>query len=482
MAEVVRSVLPRTWASPRRAGATGGIVYRHLLILIAAFGIALPGVVSVAAAATTAPSSPPGSAPPAAPVAVPTITPSASPSPGDVTPPVTTAKGMGSRWRNDAATVTFTATDDASGVAGTAFRVDEGEWRLGDQIVVRAPKDHSNDGEHVVEFYSVDNALNAETPKSVTVKIDTRPPHFTWGSVSPGIIKRVEPVSCRFSIDERSGPVTVSYKVTDQYGYAATSKSGLQRGSGRRTVEVTPRYKDGKGFMPGVYRVEITLKDEAGNQTVSNRRTFRDYRAVSGGVWRHVSGAGKVVALTFDDGGAGPWESMLNTLKRYKMHATFFPIGSYVAASPGLARRTAQEGHGIGTHGMTHSMMSHQSAGQIQSEWLRANSIWWSLTGAVPMPYCRPPYGDMSSTVAPASGAVGFYRVILWDVDPQDWSEPGSGVIASRVLSHVHSGAIVCMHLRAQTAAALPAILSGLKARGYKCVSLPELFHAAGMH
>ena len=127
---------------------------------------------------------------------MPTITPTASPSPGDVTPPVTTAKGMGSRWRNDTATVQFTATDDASGVAATVYRVDGGEWRVGDQVQVRAPKDHSNDGEHAVEFYSVDNALNAETPQTVTVKIDTRPPHFAWKSVSPGTIRRVEPVSC----------------------------------------------------------------------------------------------------------------------------------------------------------------------------------------------------------------------------------------------------------------------------------------------
>ena len=59
-----------------------------------------------------------------------------------------------------------------------------------------APKDHANDGEHVVEFYSVDNALNQEAVKSVTVKIDTRPPHFAWKSVSPGVIRRIEPVTC----------------------------------------------------------------------------------------------------------------------------------------------------------------------------------------------------------------------------------------------------------------------------------------------
>ena len=65
-------------------------------------------------------------------------------------------------------------------------------------------------------------------------------------------------------------------------------------------------------------------------------------------------------------------------------------------------------------------------------------------------------------------------------MDPRDWSAPGAGVIAQRVLSHVHPGAIVVMHLRGQTAAALPSILSGLRARGYKAVSLPELFRAAG--
>ena len=359
--------------------------------------------------------------------------------------------------------------------------MDGGAWRFGDQVLVKAPKDHSNDGEHAVEFYSVDNALNTEAPQTVTVKIDTRPPHFAWTSLSPGTIRRVQPVRCKFTVDEHSGPVTLSYKVTDQYGYSAASKGGLKRAAGARSLGIPTRYKNGKGFVPGVYRVQITVKDEAGNTTVANRRSFRDYRPVSGGVWHSVPGAGKLVGLTFDDGGAAAWQSMLNTLKRYKMHATFFPLGPYVQASPALARRCVAEGNAIGTHGWTHSMMTRQSAGQVQSEWTRATNVWWSKTGYSPVPYCRPPYGDMNSSTTRASAAIGFYRVILWDVDPRDWTEPGSSVIASRVLSHVHPGAIVCMHLRPQTAAALPAILRGLKARGYKCASLPEMFHAAGL-
>jgi len=72
--------------------------------------------------------------------------------------------------------------------------------------------------------------------------------------------------------------------------------------------------------------------------------------------------------------------------------------------------------------------------------------------------------------------------VILWDVDPQDWASPGSSAIASRVLSSVRPGSIVLLHLRAQTAAALPTILRGLRARGYQVVTVPKLFRAAGYH
>ena len=458
---------------------------RHLLVVLAALALALPGIISVTTSVTDAPASPlaaPASpSPVAVPLVLPSITPSASPSPGDVTPPVTTASGMGSRWRNDAATVKFTATDDASGVAATVYRIDGGTWKIGDQLVVRAPKDHSNDGEHTIDFYSVDNALNEEALKTVAVKIDTRPPHFAWKSVSPSVIRRIQPVTLRFTVDERSGPVKLSYKVTDQYGYSAVSKTGLKRDAGARSIQLTPRYPNHKGFVPGVYRVKVTIRDEAGNSTVSKRRSFRNLRAVSGGVWHKIRGCGRMVALTFDDGNNAAWASILGTLKRYKAHATFFPLGPYVASSPSLARRTVRDGNAIGTHGWTHSMMTRQSASQIQSEWTRAAAPWWSATGYSPVPYCRPPYGDMNSATKSASAAVGFYRVILWDVDPRDWSQPGAGAITSRVLSHVHPGAIVCMHLTPQTAQALPSILSGLRARGYKAASLPEMFHAAGL-
>jgi peptidoglycan/xylan/chitin deacetylase (PgdA/CDA1 family) len=292
------------------------------------------------------------------------------------------------------------------------------------------------------------------------------------------VLHRTEPVLFRFTIRESSGTVRLAWRATDQYGYLAASRGGLEREPGAHDLQLTPRHKNHKPFTPGLYRVLLTLTDQAGNVTVTKAQAFRDYRSAPARVFSHVSGAGRRVALTFDDGGDGPWASMLRTLKAFRAHATFFPLGPWVNGS--LGRRTIAEGSAIGTHGWTHTAMTRQSYDGVRDEWLRSEARWWAAAGLSPVPYCRPPYGDYDHTTVAASGSAGFTRVILWDVDPEDWREPGSGVIAARVLSHVHPGAIVCMHLRAQTAAALPTILRGLRARGYKAVSLPELFRAAG--
>ena len=400
--------------------------------------------------------------------------------PNDITPPVTVASGADGRWHAKAVTVRLAATDEESGVASTSYSLDGASWVQDTEVVVPAPRDHSNDGEHTLVYLSADNAGNLEADQQVTVKIDTTPPGFTWSGVSPNVIHSVSSVSFRFVIKESSGPVRIEWRAADQYGAFAAARSGIERAPGAREVKVSPRYKNGHPFLPGLYNVRFRLTDEAGNETITQPRAFRDYAPAKAEVWRRVSSAGKRVALTFDDGGAGAWRSMLDTLRRYKSHATFFPLGPFAAASPDLMRRTLAEGHGVGSHGWTHTLMPSQSSGAVQNELLRSAAPWWNAADATPVPYGRPPYGAYNSRTVAAFGGIGYSRVIMWDVDPQDWREPGASVIASRVLSHVRPGSIVVMHLRPQTAAALPAILRGLRARGYKAVSLPELFRAAG--
>lgn len=452
---------------------------RPLLIGIAAVALSLPGAYSVATAALATPTEP-------APVQLQTFTGDSAGILSAVTPttvpgaPVTTVSGDDDRWHNTAVTLHLQVTPGPAGVAYTTYQVGSGAWQKGTTIKVAAPKDHSSDGAVKVGFYSVGADGAVEPTQSVTVKIDTTPPAFKWTGVSPSVLEGTGPVEFSFVVRDRTPTVEIDWRATDQYGSFAAEKKGLERATGSRSIEVVPRYKSGKAFEPGLYRVSLTLTDEAGNEATSSEKAFRDYRAAPAKVWRRVSGAGKRIALTFDDGGAGPWESMLNTFKRYHMHGTFFPLGPYAAASPSLARRTLAEGHAIGSHGWTHTDMRRQSYSQVVGELTRSEAPWWNAAQATPVQYFRPPYGAYNGTTLSAAKSTGFSRVMLWDVDPQDWREPGSAAIASHVLSHVHSGAIVCMHLRPQTAAALPTILAGLKARGYEAVTLPELFRAAG--
>jgi len=59
----------------------------------------------------------------------------------------------------------------------------------------------------------------------------------------------------------------------------------------------------------------------------------------------------KAVYLTFDDGPLPQTAALLDTLKRYGAHATFFVSGG---SAPDLIGRMAREGHCVGNHTFSH--------------------------------------------------------------------------------------------------------------------------------
>src|SRR5262249_2579645 len=63
----------------------------------------------------------------------------------------------------------------------------------------------------------------------------------------------------------------------------------------------------------------------------------------------------KVVALTFDDGPHPVITALLlDTLKRYRAHATFYVVGTKAAESPELVRRMRADGHEVENHTYSH--------------------------------------------------------------------------------------------------------------------------------
>lgn len=179
----------------------------------------------------------------------------------------------------------------------------------------------------------------------------------------------------------------------------------------------------------------------------------------------------KVVALTFDDGPSSYTEAFLDVLRRERAHATFFEIGQEVPGRGATLRRILREGHEIANHTTHH--------GSYPGYWdlAETNAL---IRGATHFQPClfRPPGGALDSAVVDAAARAGM-KTVLWDVDPADWTSPGSGAVYSRVVGAVGPGSIVLMHdgggNRGGTLAALPRIVETLRGRGYGFATVSEL-------
>ncbi len=308
-------------------------------------------------------------------------------------------------------------------------------------------------------------------------EIDTTPPRVKWQSLTPRDLVGARAVNLVVRLDDDSASLTVRWVMRSQYGDliaqgVATRPPGLCR------MRIPATHRNGSPLRAGGYRVQLEVADEAGNRTVSEPKAFFSTRPARARVWRRVPKAGRRVALTFDDGEVGPWRSILATLKKNNIHATFFVIGPVARRAPGLMRRTLAEGHAVGSHSQTHRAFTGLAEAGIARE-LRLSSAPWRSVDAALSPYVRPPYGDCNKRVVAALGRAGFSQIILWDVDPEDWRRPGAAVIARRVVSKMKPGSIVVLHLESQTAQALPLIVRGLRKRNLQPVSLPEMLRAA---
>ncbi len=199
------------------------------------------------------------------------------------------------------------------------------------------------------------------------------------------------------------------------------------------------------------------------------------------------------IALSFDDGPDTTFTpKILDILKEKKAPATFFVIGSSANDALGLIQREYAEGHEIGNHTYTHPRWNEISRTQIDVELNVTERLLNSTLGVKTLLF-RPPYGidhqpETADEVAqlPIAQSMG-YIIVGARIDPHDWGEPGgvppapASVIVQRVLEQARSngGNIVLLHDgggdRSHTVEALPEIIDGLRAAGFKLVPVSEL-------
>jgi peptidoglycan/xylan/chitin deacetylase (PgdA/CDA1 family) len=188
-----------------------------------------------------------------------------------------------------------------------------------------------------------------------------------------------------------------------------------------------------------------------------------------------------VVALTFDD---GPHPTLtprlLDMLKERGVKATFYVIGQEVVRFPEIVQRMVAEGHEIGNHTHTHPSLPKIGSARVGEEISKSNAAIEQAVGVRPTTM-RPPYGAINPAITKRLNEEFDLPVILWSVDPQDWKIRKASHVSNHMLQNAHPGAILLAHdIHASTIDAMPAVLDGLAAKGYRFATVSELIALDG--
>ena len=218
-------------------------------------------------------------------------------------------------------------------------------------------------------------------------------------------------------------------------------------------------------------------------------------------VFSTIPDAGPGVALTFDMGGRiEPAVEVMNFLVENRVCATIFPTGVMSQTPEGeqvmAIIRDHPELFEVGNHTMYHCNLRDGGGGSpnsdpcpagrptaefIQQQLTDAAAVLRDATGQDAVPYWRPPYGAYDQAVLDAAAVVGYTKTFMWDIDTVDWKPVSEGgptaeQIAGRVVNSAVDGSNVLMHLGGwNTLDALPAMVAGLRERGFALTSLSDL-------
>jgi peptidoglycan/xylan/chitin deacetylase (PgdA/CDA1 family) len=198
----------------------------------------------------------------------------------------------------------------------------------------------------------------------------------------------------------------------------------------------------------------------------------------------------KAVALTFDDGPNGETQYVIDTLKKYDGHGTFFDSGrklekSWAKSQPAIIERAGFE---LANHTQHHTLpdgissLWHRNYKTDLDEINGPDEI-IKQYGGQPTVWLRPMGGMIDATGVRAAVDTN-HLVINWTIDSND-SHDGPHTpdyIYEQCTTGIKSGDVVLLHVtHPESMKALPRIAEKLTEQGFKLVTLSELAqHSTG--
>ncbi|MFE6920126.1 polysaccharide deacetylase family protein [Nocardia sp. NPDC057663] len=228
-------------------------------------------------------------------------------------------------------------------------------------------------------------------------------------------------------------------------------------------------------LVGGAAGVVVVLAVVAGLYVLMNSRTYQ----LAGRLVDRVETDEKLVALTFDDGPTERTPEILRMLAELQVPATFYLVGDNLAAHPEYGAAIAAAGHEIGNHSYSHRRMVLISGDTVRDEIERTDAEIRRTGYQGPITF-RPPYGKKLWAL-PNYLAEHDRTTVTWDVEPDSAGGATREAIVTDTLAQTRPGSIVLLHVMhgRESAAAVPDIVTGLRARGYEFTTVSDLVKRA---
>ena len=185
----------------------------------------------------------------------------------------------------------------------------------------------------------------------------------------------------------------------------------------------------------------------------------------------------KMIALTYDDGGAkGSTMNLIAKLQQYGANATFFIVGTMMGANHYVMAHQHDAGYAMASHNWEH-VYEDLTPENIMNWKARFDAAMDSIVGIRPE-YMRAPGGHYAAFI---NANVGM-SLIQWSINSSDAGNDNVAGIAATVKNNIHDGGIVLMHdINPKAYSYTETILEELEHRDYLCVTVDELFDHYGV-